>query len=155
MQLLLLRHADATTLASADKDRDLSEKGREQARRVGRFCRKHHLLPEIIITSPFLRAAETARLVAEELDCNTAIEAFLTSGMTPSAAMEGLRAFLKFESVMAVGHEPDFSALAAALLGMPEPGEFHFRKATLVGIDVDKLRPAQGRLEFLIPVRLA
>jgi phosphohistidine phosphatase SixA len=74
--------------------------------------------------------------------------------MSPAAAMEGLRAFSRFETVMAVGHEPDLSALAAELLGLPNPGALHFLKATLLGIEIDSLREGQGCLEFMVPSKL-
>ena len=154
MQLLLLRHADAVPSARTDDLRPLSEKGRHQARRVARFCKERGLQPDLILASPFLRTEETAQLVAQELKCEIVLSAFLASGMMPFAAMEELRAYLRFECVLLVGHEPDLSALAGALLGAGNPGAIRMRKATLAGLAVDSLTPGGACLEFLVPAKM-
>jgi len=154
MQLLLLRHADAVPSARTDDLRPLSDKGRQQAKRVARFCKERELQPDIILTSPFLRAEETAQIVAQELKCEIVLNAFLAAGMMPFAAMEELRAYLRFECVMLVGHEPDLSALAGTLLGAGNPGAIRMRKATLAGLAVDALTPGGAHLEFLLPAKL-
>ena len=154
MQLLLLRHADAVPSARTDDLRPLSDKGRQQAKRVARFCKEHALQPDIILTSPFLRAEETARIVAQELKCELVLSAFLASGMMPFAAMEELRAYLRFECVLLVGHEPDLSALAGTLLGAGNLGALRMRKATLAELTVDTLTPGSSHLEFLAPAKL-
>lgn len=153
MQLLLLRHANADTQAASDDARALSEKGRAQAKRMGKYCRDHAICPEIILTSPLLRARETAEIVNAELGCELVTEAFLTSGASPTTILDGLRAF-RFDSIMIVGHEPDFSQLAASLIGLPDPGALRFRKAALLGLELETLRPECAQLEFLIPVKL-
>ena len=153
MQLLLLRHADAETDAPTDEARPLSDKGRSQARRVGEFCNEHGLCPEIILASPLLRAMETARIVAREVGCEMVKEPFLASGASAASILDGLKGY-RFDGMMIVGHEPDFSHLAAALLDVTDPAALHIRKATLIGLDVDTFRPGGARLDFLIPVRL-
>ena len=154
MQLLLLRHADAVPTARTDDLRPLSDKGRQQARRVARFCRERELQPDIILTSPFLRTEETAQIVAQELECELVLTSFLASGMMPFAAMEELRAYLRFECVMLVGHEPDLGALAGALLGAGNRGAIRMRKATLAGLAVDAIASGGAHLEFLVPAKL-
>lgn len=154
MELLLLRHADAATTAASDDLRPLSEKGRGQARRMGRFCREHEICPEIILTSPLRRTKETAHLAAAELKCEVVEEPFLASGMTPASALDGLRSYNTFKTVMIVGHEPDFSLLAACLVGLKEADNLRVRKATLIGMDVESLRPGGACLEFMVPARV-
>ena len=154
MLLLLLRHADAEPLARTDDLRPLSDKGRQQARRVARFCKERGLQPDLILTSPFLRAEETAQCVSEELKCERVLSAFLAAGMMPFAAMEELRAYGRFECVLLVGHEPDLSALAGALLGAGNAGAIKMRKATLAGLRVESPIPGGACLEFLIPAKL-
>ena len=153
MQLLLLRHADAETVAPSDEARPLSDKGRNQAKRLGRFCGEHDIRPEIILASPLLRTRETAKIVAMELGCEIVTESFLSSGATPPEIFDGLRGY-RFDRVMIVGHEPDFSHLAATLLGLPDSAALRIRKATLVGLEVETFRPGCARLEFFIPARL-
>lgn len=154
MQLLILRHADAMSTAVTDDVRPLSDKGRQQSKRVARFCKERGLQPDLILTSPFLRAEETAKIVAEELKCELVVTAFLASGMMPSAAMEELRAYSRFENLMIVGHEPDLSALAGTLLGAGHLGAVRMRKATLAGLDAPSITPGGAQLEFLVPAKL-
>jgi len=154
MQLLILRHADASTSARTDDLRPLSDKGRQQAKRVARFCSENGLQPDIILTSPYLRAEETAKIVAEELQCEWVLNAFLASGMMPFAAMEEMRAFLRFGCVMIVGHEPDLSAFAGTLLGAGHLGALRMRKATLAGLEVDSMTSGGAHLEFLVPAKM-
>src|SRR5947207_2480572 len=120
MFLYLLRHAEAVdrTVGMRDSDRVLTDKGEEQAVRVGRFCIREGLIPDLVLTSPYLRAHATAKLVASELDLDVQVEQFLASGMSPEAGVAELKSWCRFASVMLVGHEPDFSQLAAYLLGV-------------------------------------
>jgi len=154
MQLLLLRHADASSSAATDDLRPLSDKGRQQAQRVARFCKQNDIKPDLILTSPFLRAEETAQIVAQELGSELVLSAFLAAGMMPFAAIEELRASLRFECVMLVGHEPDLGSLAGALLGAGNPGAIRFRKATLASLEVESLTCGGANLEFLVPAKM-
>jgi phosphohistidine phosphatase len=154
MHLLLLRHADAVQSAPTDDARPLSDKGRAQAKRVGAFCSAQEICPDIILTSPFLRAEATAQIVGEELKSPVTPAAFLGAGMLPHVAFEELRAYRKFETVMIVGHEPDLSLLVAAAIGLSDNANLRVRKAALVGIELESVRPGAGRLEFLVPAKL-
>jgi phosphohistidine phosphatase len=164
MQLFLLRHAEAEPDAVNDETRALTAKGSKQAENVGKFCLKHGFIPETILSSPLTRAEETARVVASELNLPkiVRIEEFLRAGMTAERAFSGLREFLiglmkreeysEKASVMLVGHEPDLSRLAGALIG-GRAASVHFRKATLMGVTLQELKPGAGTMEFLLPVK--
>ncbi len=154
MQLLLVRHAEAEPNAANDELRALTDKGRRQAASIGRFCSSHDLLPEIILSSPLTRARQTAKFVARELGLSKLvhIEEFLAIGMAPDSALSGLDKYWGKTSVMVVGHEPDFSQLAGVLIG-GHAGSVHFRKATLLCVNLQNLKPGAGTIEFLIPVR--
>lgn len=154
MQLILLRHADADTEASVDTERRLSHKGRDQALKVAKFCREREIAPDIILTSPVRRAYETTEIVSSELKIDFVVEDWLACGMHPHAAMDGLKAYRAHERVMIVGHEPDFSHLAAWLLGMADNANLHIRKASLTSVELDSLREGAGRLDFSIPCRI-
>jgi phosphohistidine phosphatase len=65
MNLYLLRHAEAEEEAASDEERQLNNRGREQARTVGRFCARNDLYPGKILTSPLARARQTAQIVAD------------------------------------------------------------------------------------------
>lgn len=154
MLLYLLRHADAEANAESDSARRLTEKGREQARRVARFLEAHESHLSLVLASPLRRAHETAQAVADQMRADLLIAPWLASGMRAETALEELRAFRSQTSVLIVGHEPDFSQLAATLLGLPSNHQFHVRKASLALIDLPVLRGGAGSLEFLIPCKL-
>jgi phosphohistidine phosphatase len=154
MLLYLLRHADAETPAPADDDRVLSEKGHAQARKVAAFCRSHDVRLSRLLSSPLHRAHQTAQPVAETLGVELTIAPWLASGMHPHAALEELRALRAESSVMIVGHEPDFSQLAAHLLGLPTNNAIHIRKASLTLLEIDVFRAGAASLHFSLPCRL-
>jgi phosphohistidine phosphatase len=154
MQLFLLRHAEAQPDAADDEKRTLTAKGSKQARSIGKFCLEHGFVPEIILSSPLVRAEETARLVARELNVPklVQIEESLRPGMTAELVFSCLEKYSEKASIMLVGHEPDFSSLAGALIG-GHAESVHFRKATLMGVNLQKLKSGAGTIEFLIPVK--
>ncbi|HKM58736.1 MAG TPA: phosphohistidine phosphatase SixA [Chthoniobacterales bacterium] len=154
MQLFLLRHAEAEPQAANDEARALTDKGKKQAANVGRFCAAHEIIPEIILSSPLVRAHQTAKSVAYELGLSkpVQIEKFLAVGMTPESAFSGLEKYSGKATIMLVGHEPDFSRLAGVLIG-GQPESVHFRKATLLSVSLQNLKPGAGTIEFLVPVR--
>ena len=166
MQLFLLRHAEAESNAASDEVRALTARGTRQAEAIGKFCLQHDFIPEIILSSPLTRAEETARLVARELNLPKLVQIaqFLRAGMTTERAFSGLResltALTKREKysenarIMLVGHEPDFSNLAGVLIG-GRAQSVHFRKATLMGVTFEELKPGAGTIEFLIPAKCA
>jgi len=154
MLLYLLRHANADTKAATDDARALSEKGRAQAEQVGRFCEAHDMHLSVVLSSPVRRAHETAVVVAEKMRAELLVVPWLACGMHPEAAMEELRAYRSHGSVMLVGHEPDFSQLAAHLLGLATATALHVRKASLTLIDLGYLRAGAGCLQFSLPCRL-
>jgi phosphohistidine phosphatase len=153
MLLYLLRHADAESSAASDELRGLSEKGLRQAGDVARFCEAREIAPDVILTSPLLRARQTAEIVAKQAGAELVIQPWLTSGMIPDEALAELRAFSKMKSVMLVGHEPDFSQLAARLLGLPSSERLRLRKASLTCIEIESLKGGTGALQFMLPVK--
>jgi phosphohistidine phosphatase len=154
MLLYLLRHADADTSAPTDDQRALSEKGIAQAQKVTRFCEAQDIRPSLILSSPVLRAHETAKPVADTLRAELIVVPWLACGMRPQTALDELRAFRTQDSVMLVGHEPDFSEFAAHLLGLPTPTAISIRKASLTLLEFDLFRAGAGRLHFSIPCKL-
>ena len=154
MLLYLLRHADAETSAPSDDARPLSEKGIDQARKVARFCEAHDMHLSLILTSPLRRAHETAKPVAAALRAELVIAPWLASGMHPQSALEELRAYRAQSSVMIVGHEPDFSQLAAHLLGLPTNNAIHIRKGSLTLLEIDVFRAGAASLQFSLPCKL-
>ena len=154
LELYLLRHADAGDPAAWDGDdaaRPLSKKGRRQVRRLGRWLRDLGWSPDAVVTSPKVRARETAEGMAEELGFDpVAVDERLGGPLEP----EALEAILEAADpiamrVLLVGHDPDFSDLASTLVG----GPVAMPKGALVRIDLPRraAAPGSGALRWLIP----
>ena len=150
MTLLLIRHAtaDAHGLPGGDFVRNLVEKGQDQSRHVGRFLKEHDLIPDLVLTSPVLRAKETADFLAEEGCPKPIVEPWLACGMSPELALEELKAYSKFQRVALVGHEPDFSSLAEHILGA-RPYTIRVKKTSLISLELGR----NPQLNFSIPCK--
>ena len=155
MDLILLRHGKAEDFnPGGDSARRLVEKGREQARKAARALKRAGWLPDIVLTSPLVRARQTATEF-----CDTAgmpgplTQPWLACGMDPETAMRELTGFSEFERVAIVGHEPDFSMLAASILGAAG-GDVRIKKGS---ISCYRIQPPSrhGTLLYLIPPKLA
>lgn len=121
MQLYLVRHAEAVERGEGltDELRHLTRRGRKQAAKQARRLKKGKVRPGLIITSPLVRAVQTAELLAVDLGKETVVtaEACLSAGADAAAVVALLRGAANKMSIMLVGHEPQLSALAAQLLG--------------------------------------
>ena len=126
----LLRHGDAED-GSPDSERPLTEKGREQSRAVGGALKALGVELDACLTSPKVRAAETARLACEPLGVEPELEPKLAGG--PFDA-EALAAGLGDE-VLLVGHDPDFSMAVHALTG----AQVRVKKGGLAGVEKGEL----------------
>lgn len=129
--------------------RPLTEKGRLQSERLGLFLAKSGFKPDAILTSPKIRAVETAQLVAAPLGVDVVVVDALGGPIDIETVERLLRASGDPRRPILVGHDPDFSALAAELTGV---AELPVRKAALVRIDlVRPLAPGKGLLRWLLP----
>ena len=153
VELYLVRHAhagDAARWTGDDARRPLSAKGRLQADRLARHIAALQLDLEVIVSSPKVRARETAEPIARALGMPVRIDDRLAGGLLTLGSLEDLIADLGDPSrVMAVGHDPEFSELVADLLGAPS---LPMRKGALVRLDGARpLRPGGAVLRWLIP----
>ncbi len=154
--LFVLRHAEAHASASSDSARQLTDKGRAQAEKVGGFMAAHSFRPGLMLHSPYLRTVQTAEIVARALDCTSVPERFLASGMRVSDALGHLRPFVRHAGpILIVGHEPDLGLLMGTLTGTEErPTLLEVKKASLWCLEVASMRPGGAVLRFGLPVRL-
>jgi phosphohistidine phosphatase len=126
----LLRHGDAED-GSPDSERPLSEKGREQSRAVGAALKALGVEIDACLTSPKVRAAETARLACEPLGVEPQLEPKLAGGpFDPEALAAGLG-----EDVLLVGHDPDFSMAVHELTG----AQVRMKKGGVAGVQKGEL----------------
>ena len=118
--ILLLRHAksDWGDPELTDFDRPLAKRGQKDAPLMGEVVKQLEHVPDLILSSPALRAQETAELVAEACGYKKSIEwveTFYTGGCDDSlTTLQGLPASI--ERVMVIGHNPTIEELAATLL---------------------------------------
>lgn len=155
MELILLRHGKAEDFhQDGDAARALVEKGRAQARKAGKLLLRSKWRPEIVLTSPLVRARQTADEFCEAAELPGAlIQGWLACGMTPKRAMQELAGFGEFKRVAIVGHEPDFSNLVEWSLGVAGGG-IVVKKGALACLSIQP--PSRhGTLRFLIPPKLA
>jgi len=129
--LWLLRHGDAAD-GSPDAERPLTKKGERQSRAAGRALKRLGVRPSACLTSPKVRAAETARLACEELAVEPQQDPKLAGGpFDPEALAAGLG-----DDVLLVGHDPDFSTAVHSLTG----AQVRMKKGGLAGIEKGELK---------------
>ena len=152
MQLGLLRHAHAGDPGAWDRPDDLrplSDKGRQQAERLGRVLAAAGFVPDAVLTSPRVRARETAEMVADRLGVPVRIDARL-GGFVDLATVEAILddAGGPARPVL-VGHDPDFGDLLTLLTGS---SGLRMRKGAFALLDVERpLTPGSAELRWLVP----
>lgn len=134
--IIFLRHGQAEDDdGSGDAARPLTAKGIRQAEAAGKALGRLRLVPDLCLTSPRVRAAETARLACLELGLEPTVE--------PSLGQGGFRADVLAaagEVVLLVGHEPTFSAEIGRLTG----GSVRMRKGGLAVVRGSRLELVAG-----------
>lgn len=118
MRLYLVRHAEAAP-GEPDELRPLTPAGREAARGLGRQLSAEGIHPGAVLTSPLLRARETAAELAKALGCEPEPD----ERLRPGATVDALRDVVldRGDEVIVVGHQPDCGRIAAVLTGGGEP----------------------------------
>ncbi len=152
VRLHLVRHADAgdpSVWRGPDDERPLSGKGRHQAERLGRLLAAAGFAPDAVISSPKLRAAQTAELLAEALGSRVTIDERLASDAGIGEIERVLADAGDPIRPVLVGHDPDFTELLGLLCGT---ANVPMKKGALARIDLNRpLEPGSGTLRWLIP----
>src|SRR3990172_5274533 len=120
VELYLVRHAhagDPARWTGPDERRPLSARGRLQAQRLGQHLASIQLDVELIVTSPKVRARETADLIAQALGTVVRVDERGGAGLTIGALEQVLADHGDPPRAIVVGHDPDFSELAADMTG--------------------------------------
>ena len=117
-QLWFLRHGEAEPHdARPDFDRRLTERGEQQSRAAGRALAALGLSFQLVVTSPRVRALDTARLACEAVGCEPIADDRLGSGFDVDAALELAAAAGEAKRVLFVGHNPDLVEIVGELSG--------------------------------------
>ena len=152
MLLHLIRHAhagDPESWDGPDAARPLSEKGRSQAERLGRYLADIGFRTDAIVTSPKLRALQTAEIVAAHLGVDVVEDHRLAGALDLDTVAAILKDADDTERPVLVGHDPDFSELVSVL---SDAVNAPMRKGALARIEIDgPLEPGGGTLRWMIP----
>jgi phosphohistidine phosphatase len=157
MELYIVRHgiAEEKFPDGTDAARALTDEGRRKTARAARGLAALGVRPDLIVSSPLLRARQTAEVLAEALRPAEGIaEAqWLSPGIPPAGTVRQL-ARLAHRSVLLVGHMPDVSALASLLLTGRPSADIVFKKAAVCALSFDgRARAGCARLEWLLQPR--
>jgi phosphohistidine phosphatase len=157
MLLLLNRHADAGTRDPAqwpdDRDRPLTDKGRKVQSEVSRWLRKRNRAPTLVLTSPWIRAAQTAQILVDvarvsqpPVPCEPLAEDPDLTRLQEHVGEQPGNAIIAM-----VGHSPWMEELAAILLGGSAASvRLDFPKSGVMGMQLDRLEPGAGELRFFV-----
>jgi phosphohistidine phosphatase len=162
VRLYLLRHAIAAPRDSGrypdDNVRPLTREGRKRMERAARGMRALGLRFDLVLSSPLARAVETARIAAAAARPRPDLKILrpLAPGGGAGGVLAGLSSLPADAAVLMVGHEPDLSRLAGALiLEHRDDLPLEFKKGGLCRIDFDgAARLGGGRMIFHLPPRV-
>jgi phosphohistidine phosphatase len=162
MNLYLMRHGIAVAAddpsVSHDNERPLTNKGVKRMRRAARGLRRLEIKFDGILTSPLLRARQTADIVAAVLGMESRLEEI--TELAPESSVQhlifGLTRYQDRDHLLLVGHQPLLGQTLASLID-PSRGaklEFDLRKGSLCRVEIDGL-PADkpGMLHWLMTAK--
>jgi len=135
MKLILIRHAAAIV---SNGNRYLTDAGRSFFRKTARTIMKKGVEPNLILSSPKIRAVQTADILAETLSYvgPLIVKVELKSDFDMRALQSLLNEYPGMEEFVLVGHEPDMSSLTRSLLSLEEG--FDFEKGTAVQLKINR-----------------
>lgn len=162
LELYLVRHAVAALRGPDfpdDEERPLTDEGVERFRESVQGLRATDLTLDLVLSSPYVRARETAELLCAGLKPKPRL--VVVAALQPGGKHGDIIAAVQKQAssgrgvsrLALVGHEPDLGELAARLLGAK--GAIEFKKGAVCRIDVDRAMPAgPGTLRWFLPPRV-
>lgn len=156
MKVYCLRHGVAVepeAWSGSDFDRPLTREGCDRMEREAKAIEELSLDLDCIVTSPLLRAKQTAAIVAARLGMRSAVveDPRLASGFNFERFGAILSAHPAAGALMLVGHEPTMSETIGRAIG---GGNIELKKAALAGIEIANAGAPRGMLLFLIPPKV-
>ncbi len=146
MEVYFLRHAIAAQRGNGkykdDSLRPLTDEGREKMHRAGLGMHALGLEFDAILSSPYLRARQTAEIVAQAYKIKNK-KIHFTDNLLPPASIESLlqevlASFPKSKNVLFVGHEPHLSEMISHLLKSNKPLNIDFKKGGLCCLSINE-----------------
>ncbi len=158
-ELYIMRHGIAVTRSATldDARRPLTPDGKEKMRKIAAGLVRAGLEADWIVSSPLVRAVETAEIVGEALSSKAPLD--FCDALRPGGGPEALIAFLAKHAnrrrVLVVGHEPDLGELAARLIGAGRNANMPLKKGGCCLISFREFPPkSPGRLAWWLTPRL-
>ena len=150
-----MRHGIAEDVSSSGEDRAraLTNEGREKTRATARKLVEWKVAVDVVVTSPFRRARETAVIISEALGCKLVEEPALSSGEAPSKLFERVQKMAAFDSVLLVGHEPDLSRLISILISGGIQVHVTMKKGGVCKLFCTTVAPGHATLEWMLAPR--
>jgi len=146
-QLWFLRHGEAEPHdVRPDAQRRLTERGEQQSRAAGQALAALELTFQLVVSSPRVRALDTALLACESLGCEPVVDERLSSGFDADGALAIGAAAGEYKRALFVGHNPDFVQIVADLTG----ANVELRKGGVAGV---RLHGRHGELLALLRPR--
>ena len=157
-ELYLIRHGLAEERGDAwpdDSKRPLTSEGMDRMRKAARGLARLGVTIDIVLSSPLVRARQTAELVAGGLDPRPSL--VNVDSLAPDGSYAAIAADLEKHGrktrLALVGHEPTIGELAARLIGSRHPLEF--KKGAVCRIDLDELPPVgPGDLRWMLTPKI-
>ena len=156
MEIYFLRHGEAgkqSDWKGEDSERPLNAEGVTRMKREASAIASLGLHLELIVTSPYVRALQTADFVARALGLagSPVIDDRLSPGFSRDGLAQVLAAHSDRAALMLVGHDPDFCETISACTG---GGRVECKKGSLVRVGFDDPANLRGVLRWLIPPKL-
>lgn len=152
MDLYILRHGDAVESSFyQDRDRPLSDLGRRQIQAVAHFFQTARMKPDLILSSPLVRAQQSCDLIREDLGVK---DSMTTNFLVPGSNFRDLMKEISSRTVatmLLVGHEPQLSGLISVMTGGDEQFRLEMKKASLACLSVPQpLKKGHAVLNWLL-----
>jgi phosphohistidine phosphatase len=156
-KLYLIRHGVADARGDAwpdDTKRPLTQQGMAKLQKTMRGLAGTGVRLDVVLTSPLVRARQTADIVASVFDPHPAIVVVdsLAPGGTHQAVFKDIGKHGRRGNTALVGHEPDLGELAAHLIGTRAALEF--RKGGICRIDIESTSAPAGKLRWLLTPKI-
>ena len=162
MKLYLVRHAIAENAGTAayedDSLRPLTDKGREKMKKIASALKDIRVSPDLIVSSPYVRASQTASILAKELKYKEEItysNSLVPMG-EPNDMIGEINEKYSVDELMLVGHEPNLSTLMSVLLAGNPDISINLKKGGVCCLSVDNLHyDRKAVLEWLITPKIS
>ncbi|MFN3345392.1 MAG: phosphohistidine phosphatase SixA [Chloroherpetonaceae bacterium] len=153
MKLYIFRHGEAEEIGKngvfRDEERRLTEKGRQDAQKVGAYLKsKNHRL-KLLLHSPLMRAVQTAEILASELGCEKKSVEELSTDFGVRTYLEVLNKHKEVETLGIVAHQPTLTKLISTLISGEHHTQFHFEPCTLAIVRIGSTLTG-GDLQLLL-----